>query len=114
MIIDLTEAEIGNVLTDGNNILTFEYINAGTGYTAGGTTFTVTGEGYGHAINTPVVVDGGVMEVRLTDPASDLGGAGYKTRSRSCTIPKHNTNSYSNTDTGINTTYTGMSIYIHP
>ena len=94
MIIDLTEAEIGNVLTDGNNILTFEYINAGTGYTAGGTTFTVTGEGYGHAINTPVVVDGGVMEVRLTDPANDLGGAGYKT-APGVVQPKHNTNSYS-------------------
>ena len=65
-----TEAQITNVLTNGDDILTFEYVNAGTGYTAGGTTFTVTGEGYGHAINTPVVVDGGVMEVRLMDPAA--------------------------------------------
>ena len=97
-------------MTDGNNILTFEYINAGTGYTAGGTTFTVTGEGYGHAINTPVVVDGGVMEVRLTDPANDLGGAGYKTAAGVAQSGNTTQIVISNTDTGINTTYTGMSI----
>ena len=107
-----TEAEIANVLTDGNNILTFEYTNAGTGYTAGGTTFTVTGEGYGHAINTPVVVDGGVMEVRLIDPASDLGGAGYVTAAGVAQSGNTTQIVISNTDTGINTTYPGMSIYI--
>ena len=73
-----TEATITNVLTNGDDILTFEYSNAGVGYTPGGTTFTVTGEGYGHTINAPVVTNGGVYEVRLTDPSNDLGGADYK------------------------------------
>ena len=61
------EAIVKNVLTDGNNILAFEYTNAGVGYTAGATTYTVTGEGFGAAINSPVTVDGGVYEVRLLD-----------------------------------------------
>ena len=108
-----TEAEVTNVLTDGNNILTLEYVNAGTGYTAGGTTITITGEGYGHAINNPVVTaTGGVMEVRLTDPASNLGGAGYVTAAGVAQSGNTTQIVISNTDTGINTTYTGMSIYL--
>ena len=108
-----TEAEVTNVLTDGNNILTLEYVNAGTGYTAGGTTITITGEGYGHAINSPVVTaTGGVMEVRLTDPSSNLGGAGYVTAAGVAQSGNTTQIVISNTDTGINTTYTGMSIYL--
>ena len=108
-----TEAQVTNVLTDGNNILTLEYVNAGVGYTAGGTTITITGEGYGHAINSPVVTTtGGVYEVRLTDPSSNLGGAGYVTAAGVAQSGTSTQIVISNTDTGINTTYTGMSVYI--
>jgi hypothetical protein len=108
-----TEAQVTNVLTDGNNILTLEYVNAGVGYTAGGTTITITGEGYGHAINSPVVATtGGVYEVRLIDPASNLGGAGYVTAAGVAQSGNTTQIVISNTDTGINTTYVGMSIYI--
>ena len=108
-----TEAQITNVLTDGDDILILEYINAGVGYTAGGTTFTITGEGYGSVINSPVVTaTGGVYEVRLTDPSNDLGGAGYVTAGGKAQSGTTTQLVISNTDTGTNSTYIGMSIYI--
>ena len=108
-----TEATVTNVLTDGNNILTLEYSNAGVGYTAGGTTISPTGEGYGAAINSAVVATtGGVYEVRLLNPSNDLGGAGYKVAAGVAQAGTTTQITISNTDTGTNSTYTGMSIFI--
>jgi len=108
-----TEATVSKVLTDGNNILTLEYSNAGVGYTAAGTTITPTGEGYGAAVNATVVATtGGVYEVRLTDPASNLGGAGYKNAAGVAQSGNTTQIVISNTDVGINTTYIGMSIFL--
>lgn len=73
-------AVVRRVTTDGDEILTFEYLNAGQGYTSGNTVITVTGEGFGASINTPQVADGAVFEVRLrdyNDSSEDFGGADY-------------------------------------
>ena len=66
------------------DILALEFLNAGTGYTAGGSpTTNIAGEGFGAAVSASNVVDGGVIEVRLldtdvdTDGTFDTGGAGY-------------------------------------
>ena len=108
-----TEATVTNVLTDGNNILTLEYSNAGVGYSAAGTTITPTGEGYGAVINSAVVATtGGVYEVRLLNPSNDLGGAGYKVAAGVAQAGTTTQLTISNTDTGTNSTYIGMSIFI--
>ena len=108
-----TEATVTNVLTDGNNILTLEYSNAGVGYTAGGTTITPTGEGYGAVINSAVVATtGGVYEVRLLNPSDDLGGAGYVSAGGVAQAGNTTQITISNTDVGLNTTYIGMSVFI--
>jgi len=106
------QAIIARVLTDGDDILTFEYLNAGNAYTAGATTFTVTGEGFGSIISSANVVDGAVYEVRLTDPADNFGGEGYVTVSNLAQTGSSTTITLSATDTGQDTTYDGMAIYI--
>ena len=52
------------------------------------------------------------MEVRLTDPADDLGGAGYVSAGGVAQSGTTTQIVISNTDTGTNTTYIGMSVYI--
>ena len=71
-------AVIGFVFTDGTKILGFEYDNAGISYNSA-TTFSFTGSGLNAAASTANVRDGGVYEVRLTDPTSSgsYGGGGY-------------------------------------
>ena len=106
------EAFSKNVLTDDNNILIIEYTNAGVGYTAGGTTITPSGEGYSAAINSPVVVNGGVFEVRLTDPAANKGGAGYVKNANVAQEGTATQITISNTDVKLSAAYVGMAIYI--
>jgi hypothetical protein len=71
-------ATIGNVFCDGQNILTFEYDNAGKAYDTS-TTFNITGTGLGAVVASTPVRNGGVMEIRLVDPGTTLsaGGSGY-------------------------------------
>jgi hypothetical protein len=110
------EAIVKNVLTDGNNILAFEYANAGVGYTAGATTYTVTGEGFGAAINSPVTVDGGVYEVRLLDIVGAteglFGGSGYINAQNTGQEGTTTQLTISNTDTRTSASYVGMAIRI--
>lgn len=106
------EAIIANVLTDGNNILTFEYQNAGVNYTSGGTTFTVTGEGFGAAINSVNTVNGGVFEVRLLNPSDNFGGEGFVSATNTAQTGNTTSITLSNTDIAISAAYTGMAIWI--
>ena len=106
------DAFTGNVLTDGNNILTFEYINAGVNYTPGGTTFTVAGEGYGASIASVNTVNGGVFEIRMTDPSANFGGAGYIQSENVSQAGDTTSITISNTDTKLSAVYVGMAIYI--
>ena len=196
-----TEAKVTNVLTDGNNILTFEYSNAGVGYTTAtdalltienqsgtdnsrtqgtyvgvaGTTsgsgtgqdfdiivdsvgftsvivnkggsgfvigetitiadsllgtggaanltfdaatigdatqFTVTGEGFGAAIASANINNGGVFEVRLTNPATNLGGDGFVDASNTGQTGTATQITLSNTDISSSAAYVGMAIWI--
>jgi hypothetical protein len=73
-----TPATIGFVFCDGQNVLGFEYDNAGKNYNSS-TTFSISGTGLGATISSAVVRTGGVMEIRLVDPGTGLsaGGSGY-------------------------------------
>jgi hypothetical protein len=101
-----------NVLTDGNNLLTIEYLNAGVNYTPGGTTITAFGDGFGLAIDQVQTVDGGVFEVRMLDPNNDFGGEGYIAASNVAQGGNATSISISNTDTRLSTAYIGMAIYL--
>lgn len=72
------EATVPTVFTDGNQILHFEYSNAGITYDSS-TTYTITGSGTGAAISSANTVNGGIFEVRLTVPDVDTtpGGTSY-------------------------------------
>ena len=109
------QAIVSNVLTDGNNVLTLEYLNAGVNYTGAATTFSIAGEGYGTVINTVNTVNGGVFEVRLLETIeepSNFGGAGYISANNVAQEGTTTSITISNTDTRLNAAYVGMAIYI--
>ena len=106
------EAVIDSVLTDGDDILIFEYLNAGQDYTAGGTTFTVTGEGFGASINTPVVNNGAVFEVRMLNPSDNLGGKDYITGTNAAQGGNATSITVSNTDIRTSGQYIGIAVHI--
>jgi hypothetical protein len=107
-----SEANVKKVLTDKNQILLFEYTNAGVGYADGDTTTTITGGNNDATISAENVYNGGVYEVRLTDPASNLGGAGYITVTNNAQSGSASEITISNTDSNGSAVYTGMAIWI--
>ena len=106
------QAIVSNILTDGNNILTLEYLNAGVNYTSGGTVIAAIGEGFGAVIDTVNTVDGGVFEVRLLDPSNNFGGADYISAENVSQGGNATSISISNTDTRVDAAYVGMAIFI--
>ena len=106
------QARVGNVLTDGDDILVIEYANAGISYTGAGTTMAITGEGYGAVVNAVQTVDGAVFEVRLTEPAANFGGTGYVTNTNVAQEGTATQITISNTDTKLSAAYVGMAVYI--
>ena len=109
------QAIVSNVLTNGDDILTLEYLNAGVNYTAGATTITAIGEGYGAAVNAVQTVNGGVHEIRLTETVespSNFGGAGYLDAQNVAQSGNTTQIVISNTDTRVNAAYVGMAIYL--
>ena len=70
------QAIVNNVVTDGNEVLTVEYSNAGEGYDAS-TTYTVTGAGTGATSTTANTRDGGIFQIRLTGIGELPLGTGY-------------------------------------
>ncbi|MGY8867968.1 MAG: hypothetical protein ACKVJK_20370, partial [Methylophagaceae bacterium] len=107
-----TEANIVNVLTDGNQILLFEYSNAGLNYAKADTTISTSGGENNAVISAENVYNGGVYEVRLMDPATNLGGAGYVTSTNTAQLGTATQITISNTDGSLSATYTGMAIWI--
>jgi hypothetical protein len=67
------EASVANTFVDGQGIVVLEYRNAGENYQAGNTTYEFGGSGVANSIvvNTAVVQDGGVKEVRVLAPGKD-------------------------------------------
>jgi hypothetical protein len=110
------QAIVQNVLTDGNNILTFEYLNAGVNYTGAATTITPSGEGFGAVISAVNTVNGGVFEIRLLDFGDDssgqFGGAGYISANNVAQEGNTTSITISNTDSRLSAAYTGMAIFI--
>ena len=106
------EAFSTNVLTDDDDILVIEWTNAGVGYTAGGTTITPTGEGYGAVVNAVQTTNGGVFEVRLLNPSNNKGGTGYVTNTNVAQDGSNTQITISNTDVKLSAAYLGMAIYI--
>lgn len=107
-----TEANIKNVLTDKNQILLFEYTNAGVNYSDGDTTTTIVGGNNDAAISAENVYNGAVYEVRLTDPANNIGGAGYITATNTAQAGTATQITISNTDSNGSAVYAGMAIWI--
>ena len=111
------QALVANVTTDGERVLTLEYLNAGRDYDLGGGTanIAITGEGYNLGTVTPVYRTGGVMEVRMletqTSP-SKLGGADYKFVSNNAQIGNATQITISNTDTNTSGALVGLGIFI--
>lgn len=106
------EANVQNVITSGSNVLMLEYGNAGINYTTA--SYTISGSGLNAAAIGNEVRDGGVYQVRLTDPgdSSGPGGAGYLTASNNAQTGTTTQITLSATDTALSTAYVGMSIYI--
>ena len=115
------EAQIGYVLTDGEEILHLEYTNAGQNYTTAD--YTITGNGFGAAVSAANPVNGGVFEVRLRNPddgstydddgnADSFGGRGYNTNSNTAQAGDTTTITLSNTEVAEAAEYVGMRIVI--
>ena len=71
------QAEISQIFTNSNNLITLGYINAGQGYSSA--SGTVTGPGASAAVSFDEFRKGGISELRLTDPgdSSTAGGINY-------------------------------------
>jgi len=80
------EAIVDSVLTDGDDILVFQYLNAGQDYTPAETEFTISGDGFNEEIDSITTETGGIFEVRLLDPNDNLGGEDYVSRDNTAQI----------------------------
>jgi hypothetical protein len=109
------DAIVDSIFTDGNNILTLQYLNAGQDYTPSGTTITLEGEGFGAEIDSVTTRDGAVFEVRLldlNDSSGQFGGLGYVTATNAAQGGNATSITISNTDIATSGQYTGMAVYI--
>ncbi len=106
------EADVRNVLVDGNNVLIYEFGNAGNNYSSA--TFTTSGAGSGVTTVANEFRDGGVFNIRLTDPgdSSGIGGEGYITASNQAQSGNTTQITLAAADTRGSLAYVGMSIYI--
>ena len=123
------EAQIGRALTDGNQIIHFEYTNAGNNYT--NSTYTISGDGYGAVVANGNYVNGGLFEVRLRNPddgssynekdtnsdglfndADSIGGRGYSSSENTAQAGGTTSITLSNTETANSTKYIGMRVVI--
>ena len=107
------DANVVNVITDGDEILTFEYANAGEEYTTAD--YNISGAGSSAAVDGNEFRNGAVFQVRLTDPgdSSGTGGEGYLTAANAAqTGSAAGSITLAATDTQSSAAYVGMSIYI--
>jgi hypothetical protein len=106
------EANIGNVITNSSNVLLLEYENAGSEYTSA--TYTISGGGSGADIVGNETRDGGIFNVRMTDPgdSSGPGGQAYVTASNVAQSGNTTQITLAATDTALSSAYVGMGIWI--
>lgn len=110
------DAIVDTVLTDGNNILTLQYLNAGIQYTPSETSLTISGSGFDEEIDEVITEDGGVFEVRLldlNDSSAQFGGEGYVTRENSAQTGSATSVTLAATDpVTTSSEYEGMAIWL--
>jgi len=106
------EADVRSVITDGDQILIYEFGNAGSEYSQA--TFVTTGAGSGATTVGNEFRDGAVFQVRLTDPgdSSGTGGTGYITASNLAQSGNTTQITLAAADTASSAAYVGMCIYI--
>jgi hypothetical protein len=108
------ESTVGEVYTNGTNLLAFEFINAGIDYTE--LTWTVTGGGINASVVQDDFRDNAVYEVRLTGDNDDsplqFGGLGYITNSNTAQGGTATQITIAATDGETSTAYPGMKIYL--
>ena len=107
-----TEANVRNVITNGNNVLVYEFGNAGSEYSQA--TITTSGAGAGVATIANEFRDGAVFNIRLTDPgdSSGTGGTGYITAANQAQAGDTTQITLAAADTASSAAYVGMSIYL--
>lgn len=114
-------AVVGSVFTDNaNDLLHFEYENAGSEYTE--TTWTLAGAGTGAEVEQDEFRDGAVFQVRLLDNVDDstaapeadgnFGGFGYVSNANTAQGGTSTQITIAATDSEISSAYIGMKIYL--
>jgi len=118
------EAQITNVLTDGDEIIHVEYLNAGQGYTGDATdVYTFTGNGFGAAASSGNVTNDAIFELRIRNPddgstvdedgdVDTFGGRGYNTSTNTAQSGDTTSITLSNTETAAAGDYVGMRVII--
>jgi hypothetical protein len=109
------EAQITAVNTDGiDEVLNFEFSNAGTGYT--NTVHSISGSGFNATAIADEFRDASVFQTRLIDnndsSTTSVGGTNYVTQSNASQTGDVGEITIANTDTALSSAYTGMRIQI--
>ncbi len=107
-------ATVGSAFTDGDDVLTLEFDNAGAEYTTA--TMNVTGAGTSASVEADEFRDDAVFNVRLLDLGNDssgqFGGEGYITNSNTAQGGTTTQITIAATDQEISSAYVGMKIYL--
>ena len=110
------DAQISRVLVSGSEIIHLEYSNAGREYTTA--TYNFTGPGFGAAVSSANIENGGVFEVRLRNQADGstvgdtFGGEGYISNANVGQSGDTTTLTLSATEAATAASYQGMRIVI--
>ena len=107
------QAYINNVVTDAtNNILRFEYSNAGQNYT--NTVHSISGSGYNATATADEFRDAGLFETRLIDlnDGKGVGGSSYVTQTNVAQSGDKFSITIAATDTALTNAYNGMRLQI--
>ena len=106
------EASVGGVITDGSQVLQLEYFNSGINYNSA--TVTINGAGSTAAFVGDEIRNGGVYQVRMTDPgdSSGPGGAAYVSASNVAQTGNTVQVTLAATDTALSSAYVGTGIWL--
>jgi hypothetical protein len=108
------KATIENVITNGSQMLAFEFGNAGIDYSK--VTYTLLGGGTNANVDADEFRDDGVFEVRLLDFGDDssgqFGGDGYLTNSNTAQGGTSSSITLAATDPEVSTAYIGMKVLL--
>jgi hypothetical protein len=106
------QANVDSVITNSSNVLLLEFENAGINYS--NAAVTISGAGVAVDVTGDEIRDGGIFQVRLTDPgdSSGPGGDGYISASNVAQGGTATQISLAATDTAISSAYVGMGIWI--